>query len=287
MQFNPDKKKFFVIIVLFFLLNAQLSAVGWPQKKGRAWFKLSTQITVADEFYEPGGHKVPITTLGDYTTSLYGEYGITDGLTVFAYIPFFKRITLNRLEGETSGMEFFPGDEVNGFADSDVGLRYRLAGLGATVISGTFLLGLPLGNDNQKNGLYTGDGEMNRMLALEVGHSFHPAAMFATLTLGFNNRVNGYSDEIRYGFELGYSPGARWLLIFRAGGIEPLRNGVDETKGGSGGLFANNQQYLSFGPEINYRITEQVGISLSATSATHAENVVSAVSYGVGVFYSY
>ena len=60
------------------------------------------------------------------------------------------------------------------------------------------MLGLPIGDDTQTNGLLTGDGELNQLLALEAGHSFYPRPIYFTGEMGVNNRMNGYSDEFHY-----------------------------------------------------------------------------------------
>jgi len=51
-----------------------------------------------------------------------------------------------------------------------------------------------------------------------------------------------------------------------------------------GGLFANNQSYLSYGPEFSYIINETFGMSAGIESATQAENVLSAPAFSFGVF---
>ena len=177
------------------------------------------------------GNKTSIPTLGDYTFSLYGEYGLRDDLTLVAYLPFYKRITLNKQVGRPSGFVYFAGDDVNGIADAQLGLRYRLAHLGATVISAALTLGVPLGDDSQPNGLLTGDGEANQLLALQIGHSLYPAPAYFNVDIGFNNRVKGYSDEVLYSVEVGYTFKGKLTAILRLRGLESLENGDDGVSG--------------------------------------------------------
>ena len=279
-------KKYLVMlfsIIFIFLFSKSLTAGAWTQQKGKGYFQIGSQILRANQFYEPGGNKIDITTLGDYTVTFYGEYGITNDLTVIGSIPFFRRITLNRVEGINSGAELFGGDSKNGISDFDIGLKYGIAKFGSTVLSVSLSIGIPVGDTEQKNGLYTGDGEWNQQLAVGIGHSFSGPFYFSA-DVGFNNRVEGYSDEVRYNLELGYS-WQKFIFIMKANGVETLRNGVDAVLGGAGGLFANNQQYLVFGPEIVYSFNESLGVNAGAVTATRAENVVSGIAYRVGVFF--
>lgn len=279
-------KKIFVILILamsFLFLNEKFFAGAWTQQKGKGYFQIGSQILRANQFYEPGGNKIDITTLGDYTVTFYGEYGITNKLTVIGSLPVFRRITLNRVEGINSGTELFGGDTKNGISDFDIGVKYSIAKFGSTVMSASLTIGIPVGDNKQKNGLYTGDGEWNQQLSVGIGHSFSGPFYFSA-DAGFNNRVEGYSDEVRYNLEIGYS-WEKFIFIMKANGVETLRNGVDAVLGGAGGLFANNQQYLVFGPEIVYSFNESLGVNAGAVTATRAENVVSGIAYRVGVFF--
>jgi hypothetical protein len=270
-------------ILFIFILSKNITAGAWTQQKGNGYFQIGSQIIRANKFYEPGGKKIDITTLGDYTITFYAEYGLTKDLTIFTSIPFFRRLTLNRVEEINSGVELFPGDTKNGISDFDIGVKYGIAKFGSTVLSTSLNFGIPVGDNEQKNGLYTGDGEFNQQLAIGIGHSFS-GTFYLSADVGFNRRVKGYSDEIRYNLEFGYS-WQKLIFIMKASGVETLRNGVDAVLGGAGGLFANNQQYLVFGPEIVYSFNESIGVNAGAVTATRAENVVSGIAYRVGVFF--
>ncbi len=279
-----QRKYIATFFVVAFLLFAEFNfANGWTQKKGNGYVQFSSRITVADEFYEPGGNKVDITTFGDYTFSFFANYGITNKLTIFGSFPF-KRLTLNRIEGRNSGTVFFPGDSKNGISDFNVGLKYGLGKIGSTSFAVSLSFGIPIGDNEQPNGLYTGDGELNQQISLGFGHSFK-GPIYIAGAVGFNNRVNDYSDEFKYNFEIGYRISKPLLLMFKVNGVETLRNGGDERLGGTAGLFANNQNYLAYGPEVIYSLTEIVGLNLGAYSATRAENVVSGIAYKAGVFF--
>ena len=271
--------------VIISLLGATVDAVagGWTRQQGTGYYKIGFQIIRANMFYEPNGNKTRITPLGDYTVSVYGEYGITDWLTGIGYLPFYKRITLDRVVGRPSGIVYFPGDETSGIADMAVGVRLALVRQSPTVLGLAAMFGIPIGDGDQPNGLLTGDGEFDQLVALEAGHSFHPLPMFATAQVGFNNRTRGFSDEFRYGAQLGYTFNNLILLTIHARGVESLRNGDDSVIGGMNGLYANNQQYLEYGIEGIYLLSSAYGISLAVDTATRGRNVLSALKYSFGV----
>jgi hypothetical protein len=280
-------KKSIVYFCLLFLFLSSVNQVGagaWTQKRAQGFYKLSFRLIRADRFYEPTGNKIDIPTLSDYTTTFYGEYGVTDWLTLVANVPVFKRITLNKQVGSNSGFVFFEGDSKSGVADSEVGVRFGLLRGGGSVLSIEVLFGLPIGDDSQTNGLLTGDGEFNQLIKAQFGHSFYPVPLYFSGEFGINNRTKGYSDEWYYAAEIGYTFSNKFLVSFKLRGVESRKNGNDTVVGGMGGLFANNQSYLSFGPEVSYIINETFGISAGIESATQAENVLSAPAFSFGIF---
>jgi hypothetical protein len=274
---------FLAILAGLVLLSECAFAGAWTHKHGGGYFELKQQIIRANQFYEPDGRKIDIPTLAEYRTAFYGEYGVNDWLTVIAEVPYLH-ITLNRQLGRPSGFVYFPGDSVSGIADVDVGVRLGLLRDRSTVLSLGLKLGLPLGDDAQENGLLTGDGEFNQLLTLQVGHSFYPRPMYLTGEVGVNNRTNGYSDEFRYEAEIGYTFGGKLTLALKVHGSEPFRNGDDAVMGGMGGLYANNQRYLAFGPAVFYNLYKSLGIGGRVEGATRVQNALSAPALVFGVF---
>ena len=263
--------------------NADASAGAWTQAKGSGFYKLGSQLARGTEFHETSGHSMTIPTLADYTFSLYGEYGLRDGLTLVGYLPFFKRITLNKQVGRPSGFVYFEGDDVTGLGDAQLGVRYRVVQMEATVASAALTLGVPIGDDAQPNGLLTGDGEANQVLSIQVGHSLYPMPAYINVDFGYNNRIDGFSDEILYAVEGGYTVG-NLTAVLRVRGIESRENGDDGVGGGMGGLYANNQSVLTYGPELIYDFSQRLGIALGATNTAREENALSQPVFSLGIF---
>lgn len=275
-------------LLLFIILvigdTSSALAGPWPQRKGQGFYKLGFSHVRANTYIEPNGNRIEIPTLADYTASLYGEYGLSDRLTVVAYIPFFQRLTLNRQVGRETGNVFFDGAETTRMADSDIGLRFGLFQRGGTVGSIGITAGLPLGDTGHPNGLYTGDGEFNQHLSLGIGHSFYPIPAYVAVQAGYNHRTRGFSDEARFEAEAGYTLASRLTVIAKLRGLEPMRNGDSATTGGTGGLYGNNQRYLLYALELAYAPMERYGVSVSVAGATRGQNILSAPAFSAGVF---
>jgi len=274
-----------VLLISFSILASHLSFAGggWPQPKGSAYYKLGQNWIMADSFYGPSGEIVSIRTTSLYTTSFYGEYGITSRLTAILYLPFFVRNTFNEEQYSPSGT-VIPGEALNSFGDADVSFKYGLIVNKPVVLSATILLGLPLGKTSGGEGgiLQTGDGEFNQMLTIDASASFYPVPLYASAYLGFNNRTKNFSDEIRFGAEVGYTFFKKLTAIAKLNVVQSFYNGSEEVA--DNGIFSNNTEYVSPMIEIGYALTEAWGISASTGFAFAGRNILASPNFGAGVY---
>ena len=264
------------------LLSPTFAGGGWTQPQGGGFFKLGQNVIIAGRYFQPDGSIIDITTISLYTTSLYAEYGVTDRLTAIAYVPFFVRSTLNEIEF-TSGNPTVPGDFVNSFGDTNLGVKYGLVANGPVVVSVGLTLGLPLGatSGGETGILQTGDGEFNQLLTVEASRAF--GSLYATALLGFNNRTNDFSDEFRYGAEVGYSFNEKLTAQLRVFGVSSFMNG-DAAGGAGNSIFANDTEFLSITPEVAYNLTDSFGVTASVGGAVYGKKILASPNYGVGVF---
>ncbi|MGB3777532.1 MAG: hypothetical protein WA960_04185 [Tunicatimonas sp.] len=263
-------------------LTPALAGGGWIPPAGSGFFKLGQNAIIADRFYQPDGTVVNIRTISLFTTSVYGEYGFTDRLAGVIYAPLFVRSTLNNVE-YTSGRPTEAGDYVNSIGDVDVGLKYGLIKNGPVVVSIGLTLGLPLGESagGETTLLQTGDGEFNQLLTVEASRSM--GDFYASALLGVNNRTNNFSEEFRYGLEVGYSFNSKLLAQLRLYGVESFKNGSGEGGGGNS-IFANDTEFLSVTPEIAYGLTDRLGVTANVGLALRGEKILANPNYGVGVY---
>ena len=277
-------KKSTIIILLLLTTQMTWAGGGWPIPKGKGYFKLSEYFIRSNGYFAPSGDVIDIATAGIYITSLYGEYGITDRFGVIAYVPFFSRATLNE-QVDRNGNVLAQGDAVNSFGDTDISFKYGLITNKPIVVSATLTFGLPFGNDQggETGVLQTGDGEFNTMIALEASRGINGGKGWINTLVGYNNRSNNFSDEFRWGLEIGHKFGKKWSGGIKFYSVNSLNNGSDfETP--SNGIFSNNIEYLSFTPEVNYFIKENLGVSASIGGALSAKRVLASPGYSLGVF---
>lgn len=279
------RTRIFSVIIGICFTQVLLAGGGWPQPKNKGYFKLGQFALVSDQYYAPNGEIVDITTTGIFLTSIYGEYGVTDRLTVIAYVPFFARATLNELVSETTGEVLAEGDELNSFGDTDLSFKYGLIRDKPIVVSATLTLGLPLGNPGggATGVLQTGDGEFNQMITLDASRSFGNGKTYASIYFGFNNRTKNFSDELRYGAEVGHTFNSKWFVALKLGGVKSLNNGSDlETP--SNGIFSNNLEFLSLTTDVAYSVNEKFGISAAFATAFSGKRILAAPAFSLGVF---
>jgi hypothetical protein len=237
---------------------------------------------IANSFYQPDGTLVDIRTVSLFTTSVYGEYGFTNRLAGVVYAPLFVRSTLNNVS-YTSGRPTEAGDYVNSVGDVDVGVKYELVKKGPVVVAIGLTLGLPLGETagGDTGLLQTGDGEFNQLLTVEASRA--AGNFYVTALLGVNNRTSNFSEEFRYGLEVGYTFGGKLLTQLRCYGVESFKNGTDAGEA-SNSLFANDIEYLSVTPEVAYALTDRLGVTASVGLALRGEKILADPNYGVGVY---
>lgn len=284
-------KKALILSILPLLFCLQLNAGGpWPTGKGNAYIKLSEWWTVFDQHFTDQGFKDPNLTTGLYNTSLYVEYGLGDRFTAIFNAPILSRNFMNNLVSATNFEVIVPGEAINTFGDIEIGGKYNLTKPGAKFpIAATLTLGIPTGvavGGTQGN-LQTGDGEFNQILQIDAGTGFSlgAASGYVSGYAGINNRSKGFSEEFRYGLEVGVGLiNNRFYLSGKLNAVESFRNGDTAASVTSTSIFGNNSEFVTLGIEANVYITEKFGVSAGFTNVTSGEIFAAAPSYSVGVF---
>lgn len=277
-----------VILILVFasVINLSLAQSAWNKKKSKGFIKLAQTAIVSDQFYDAEGNIQDITTAGVYITSLYGEYGVSNKITGLVYFPFFFRNTLNEQFLVNSGTTV-PGDNLNSVGDSFIGASYALKQEGPLVLNVSLILGLPIGEtsggDTQL--LQSGDGEFNQLVKFNAGYSFYPLPFYASASIGFNNRTKDFSDEFHMSAEVGYTFKEQLNVALKIYNLTSFENGDAATA--QNGIFANNTEYLAFGPELSYTFKNNLGVSATAQGAFSGQNILASPSYSFGAFYKF
>jgi hypothetical protein len=183
------------------------------------------------------------------------------------------------------------GEAINTIGDTDIGVKYGISKPDSKfAFAGSLILGLPLGNDSggREGSLQTGDGEFNQQLRFDLSRSFSfgKFSTYGNIYAGFNNRTKDFSDEFRFGGEIGISfLDYKVWFIARLDVLESLKNGLSSAEGSQGAtIFANNTEFASYSYQGAVYITKNLGISATYASAFSGALIFANPSYSVGVF---
>jgi len=204
------------------------------------------------------------------------------------YIPF-TRVYQNE-QIFTSGNPGQPGEAVNSFGDIDLAIEVQIFKRPKWVLATSLTLGVPSGNNSGgSDGSYqTGDEEFNQIVKVLARNSFKIAkhSFYAKGSLGVNNRSNGYSDEIRLGFETGSQVFKnKFLLLVRLNTIQSFFNGSLSAENSNGSIFANNVEVTNLGGEIIYFITKKWSASFGYSIPLSGKNIYKATALAGGIAY--
>ena len=197
-----------IILSLLFVFACQFfTHAQWLEKKGNGYFKLSAWALEADQHYTNSGKIDPNATRGVFNLNLYGKYGLSENWNVIAYVPFYVKSYQNHQVSSVTNETILEGEEYTSFGDMNLGVEYRLFKKSKHAFSATLTLGIPSGDSKGgSDGSYqTGDGEFNQELRFNAGTSFSliKHSFYAKIYLGFNNRTENFSNEIKTGIEVG------------------------------------------------------------------------------------
>ncbi len=284
------KKTILFAVIIVCLSTSAFAGGPWPQKKGKAYIKLSEWWTVFDTHFTTRGFEDPNVTTGLYNTSLFVEYGFTDRLTGIFNAPIYSRNFMNNIVSGTTGEINVEGEAINTFGDVELGLKYGLNKPGSKFpMSLSLTLGIPTGESagGTQGNLATGDGEFNQLIQYDIGTGFKLGKVtgYASAYAAFNNRTNDFSEEFRYGLELGFSfLKERVWLVGKFSVLESFRNGDFNEAVTNTSVFADKAEFVNLGAELNVYVTKKIGISAGFTEILTGEVIAASPSYSVGVF---
>ncbi|WP_136467860.1 hypothetical protein [Flagellimonas onchidii] len=282
------RKYYFLLLIGCFLIFNNNLYSQWTKESGKGYYKLSAWYLEADEHYTSSGQIDPNATRGQFNINLYGEYGLNDRWDLVGYIPFFSRTYQNDILSRTTNEIIIPGEEVNSIGDIDLGLTYGLLQKENLAISVTLMLGIPSGDDaGGSDGSYqTGDGEFNQLLKVAAGVPFKitNTPLYVKAYVGYNNRTQNFSDELRGGAELGIQLFNSLWLASKLNIVESLQNGSLSAQNNQGSIFANNVEFTNFEVEAAYYITKKFGLSVNYATALSGRIIYAAPSYSGGIF---
>ncbi|MCT4665115.1 MAG: hypothetical protein N4A45_07770 [Flavobacteriales bacterium] len=267
-------KKSIAILILFFISVSVFAQSPWTQKKNKAFINLSYSfINNYDKIFGLSEEIATTRTYSDQTIQLYGEYGITDKITLLIGVPF-KMVSL---KDQNNDLE----ENLSSLGNASIGIKH---------------------NFYQKNFLFSGQLEyssnMNSTgnLGLRTGYDSHAfsalgiigkghSKWFAQGFAGMIYRTNDYSSHVKIGGEYGRKIKNVWLILF-LDGLVSLKNGdrahtMDELLSS---LYVNDQSFSGWGLKVLYETKSNLGFVGSFGGAFSGNNVPKKAALSLGIY---
>ncbi len=301
-------RRFLTIAILLSTVFQAAHAGGpWPRKKNSGYAQLGFTYLGYNSFYNHEGKVVSMRrNVTDFTSQLFFEYGLTDRLTMTANLPF-KYVSSSESIASSDTTYFrdtVPNGNLFGLSTVMLGLKYNIinkkvlfsAGLNAEANVAKY---------DSLTTLRTGPDAWVIHPFLSVGSSFVQGKLYTLLDAGYRLRLNNYSDEADFNFELGYSWNYKTYFIVSVSGrfsiqdgsydnnVTPVLDASDPTSESlhphgrdlHTSLYPNNQQYLGYGLKFIQKIKK---VHLNAAVYLGTGNMVAATpSYNLGVAYEW
>ncbi len=293
-----------IALVICLLSFPGLAMAGaWTQKKHGYFLKISTNYLFTTKEFNHEGTRLDIfqerliyqnTSFRDINVTLYGEYGLSDRVTLIGSLPV-KTLTSRRTELIFGGQ--VQRDVVTttaGPADlylaSKVGLWAR-----PVVLSLQAGIKVPLGYDAKpaNDGPPLGTGHVDLDLQWLVGASLHPLPGYVTGALGYRYRSGPLHDEWFFSLEAGLSA-RRFLFKVNLDGLKNtvpppdiVGQPVTTPLPGGGGALPNiiigDQDIFKISPSVIYYLRPRWVIQTEALHIFAGKDTISGTIYSLGV----
>lgn len=240
------------------IVNAQQA---WTKQKGKYYTQIGASYLSFNSLINGTGDLIPLNkTFTDLTIQAYGEYGLTDKLTLSASLPF-RAIS----SGSTTKANAAKEGSLSGFSNIPVALTANFYNKNGVVISAKAGIGLPTAKYDAPTGLRTGFDATT--FAPSVLAGFGHAKFFTSGEIGYAIRNNNYSNRYFINWQIGKFLGEKKKILGIVG-VEMMKS-LDNGKHDDGnsvltGFYLDKQSYLSPNFKLGYKATPNVTTWLSA-----------------------
>lgn len=254
--------KFFLIVIsiIFFHFN-QSWAQAWTRSQGGGYAQLGlSTITYASLYGDGDIDDIELNReVTDRTLQLYGEYGLTDKLTISTSIPL-KLLETNE-DLETSS--FFPtpleSGDLTALGNVSVAGIYKLPQTKNWVATAKLRLDMNTASYEEETGLRTGFDAWGIAPSLNGGYG--SKYFFATSEVGLNLRTNNYSHQFFANFQAGINLNQLVFLISTLEVLQSFENGnFDDGNAVQTGLYLNDIQFIAFVNKIGVFPIKNLGL---------------------------
>ncbi len=202
--------RYFILAMVLFLFvfsvpSASLAG-AWVMGKGTSKWMLSSEYTFATHLYDRRGKLIALPRYHMLYDTLYGEYGVTETLTVWGSTRFEQRKIGYPTQSAYSGLGY-----------SEIGGRYRVWE-GFNAIASVQVSALIPGARNNVNPVEWGQTDFQADARGLVGYSFSlfKRHFFTDLQIGYRARFGDPADELRIDATLGASVSRKLMVLLQS-----------------------------------------------------------------------
>lgn len=278
-------KRAIIILIFFLTLRAgYLSAGGpWANGKGQGYAQFGVSLNRYDRLR--GTTTRLDRTITDNTLQFYGEFGLTERLSIMTSIPYKLLSTGKTPLNPNKPQAILPSGTLSGFGNISLAAKYTLFQKNIHVAV-QLLTETPNYKINNLVGLRTGYNSF--VVCPSVLAGVGTGKLYGFVNLGYAIRSGGYSEEVRYDIEAGYTPLKRFGFALVFNNKSSLKNGsINEGNIVKTGLYVNNQGYNAWGLKLAYTLTENIGINTSVYGAFYGRNVAATPLFNGSIYYKW
>lgn len=276
--------------MILILLSLTLSSFvfgqsAWTQKKGKTFAQLSYSFIGDYEklFTNQGNDFETGRTINESTIQAYGEYGVSDDLTLVLGLPVVSISTNEVNPNSIITPVSITEDTVTDLGNVVIGGRYKFYDKAFTVV-GQLDIEANTSSDNQASGIRTGLDAWSFIPTINFG--FGLPRMFFQLSTGVAIRTNDYSNSFKLKAEYGYEVLDRLWIIGFVDALQSFKNGdaITTIENAQTGLFVNDQEYIATGIKALYEFENMTGLTFAYAGAASGTAVPKSAALSFGYF---
>lgn len=225
----------------------------------------------------------------DKTIQLYGEYGLSNKLTLITSIPFklLKSGNLNPM-ADFELQDIPPASTNNALGNVQLSIKYKLLDK-KWVAAGQLRIELPaIVSNSSSSGLIPGYDAFSFAPILTIGGGWNK--FYGYYWLSGIIRTNNYSEYLNTGIEGGWKPYKGFWVIIYSELLHSFNNGNRSLPPPEKqfGLYSNDLEYFSYGLkflyEVDLRSNKKIGFIANAAGSFSGFAVAHSPLLSVGVY---
>lgn len=288
MRLLTSTLKLIVIWILVFMISDNSFGQAWTRKKGGGYAQLGFSNISANSLYSNTGGIDEIDLnreVTDHTLQLYGEYGLSDKLTLSTSIPL-KIVETSDEVLDGAFPNLLESGSLTSLGNISVAAIYGLPQTKNWVATAKLRVDLNTADYDEATGLRTGYDAWGFAPSLNGGYG--SKNFFATTEIGVNLRTNSYSHQFFANFQAGANYNQRIFLIAGLEFLQSFENGdFNDGNGFQTGLYVNDLEFTAFTIKLGGYPIKNLGIWLASGGGVDGNFVARGRALSISVSYQW